>query len=70
MQTTCGKYLKFYYGRNRFKEASREWPSGLMHSNQNQKVAGSSPLGAQPGLGTQPCYKAPSDLQVEYVEHK
>ena len=24
-------------------------------------------LGAQPGLGTQPCYEAPGDLSVEYV---
>ena len=27
-----------------------------------------TPLGAQPGLGTQPRYEAPSDLRVESVE--
>ena len=27
-------------------------------------------LGAQPSLGTQPCYKAPDDLRVKYVKCK
>ena len=27
-----------------------------------------NPLGAQPGLGTQPRYEAPGDLRVEYVQ--
>ena len=27
-----------------------------------------TPVSAQPGLGTQPCYKAPDDLQVENVK--
>ena len=29
-----------------------------------------TPLGAQPGLGTQPRYKAPGDLRVEYVQKR
>ena len=28
-----------------------------------------TPLGAQPGLGTQPCYEAPGDLQAELVKN-
>ena len=27
-----------------------------------------TPLGARLGLGTQPCYEAPSDLQIENVK--
>ena len=29
-----------------------------------------NPLGARPGLGTQPRYEAPGDLQVEYVQKR
>ena len=28
-----------------------------------------TPLGSRPGLGTQPRYKAPGDLRVEYVKY-
>ena len=45
-----------------------EWPSGLRCCNKNWKVPGSNPLGAQPGLGTQPRYEAPSDLRVDYEQ--
>ena len=45
-----------------------EWPSGLRRCNKNWKVPGSNPLGARPGLGTQPHYEAPGDLRVEYVQ--
>ena len=46
-----------------------EWPSGLRRCNKNRKVPGSKPpLGARPGLGTQPRYEAPGDFPVEYVQ--
>ena len=51
-----------------FLNVDREdWPSGLKRCNQNRKVPGSNPLGAQPGLGTQPRCKAPSDPWVKNV---
>ena len=28
-----------------------------------------NPLGARPGLGTQPCYEAPGDFWVKYVQN-
>ena len=40
-----------------------EWPSGGRFLVQN-------PLGTRPGLGTQPRYEAPSDLQVEHVQKR
>ena len=44
-----------------------EWPSGLRPCGKNRKVPGSNPLGARPGLGTQPRYEACRDLRVENV---
>ena len=38
-----------------------------MGCNQNQRFRGQYPLAPQPGLGTQPCYKASDDLWVEYL---
>ena len=46
-----------------------EWSSGLRRCNQNRKVASSNPLGARPGLGTQPRCEAPGDPGVEYVKN-
>ena len=43
----------------------REWPSGLRHCRWIGNLSVQSLLGAQPGLGTQTCYKASGDLQGE-----
>ena len=39
-----------------------QWPSEFQNQVQN-------PLGAQLGLGTQPCYKVQGNLQVKHVRH-
>ena len=39
--------------------------SGLRCCSKNQKVPVQTPLGARPGLGTQPHYEAPDDPRVE-----
>ena len=43
----------------------REWSSGLRRCDQNWKIQ--NPLGARPGVWTQPCGKAPGDLWVNEV---
>ena len=43
-----------------------EWPSGLMHCDQNQKVPSSNLT--QSGLGTPPRYEGPYDPPVELVK--
>ena len=45
-----------------------EWPSGLRLCYQNRKVPVQTPLGARPGLGTQPHHETPGDLRVEFVK--
>ena len=45
-----------------------EWLGELRHCSKNWKVPGSIPLGARPGLGTQPHYEAHSDPWVENVK--
>ena len=52
-------------------EIGEEWPSELRCCYENWKVPGSNPttpLGTWPGIGTQPHYEAPGNLQVEYVK--
>ena len=41
---------------------------GMFDILTQQEIAKGKPLGARPGLGTQPHYEAPGDLPVEYVK--
>ena len=45
-----------------------EWPSGLRLCHRIGRFLFQSPLGTWLGLGTQLCYKAAGDLQVEIVK--
>ena len=49
-----------------------EWPSGLRPSGLIRigRIPARTPLGARPGLATQPRYKVPSDPRAEYVKCK
>ena len=41
------------------------WVKGC---NQIRKVSSSNPIGARPGLGTQPRYEVPVNLRIKYVK--
>ena len=41
---------------------------GMFDILTQQETAKGKPLGARPGLRTQPYYEAPGDLPVEYVK--
>ena len=45
-----------------------EWPSGLRRCSRIGRFPVQTPLGARPGLGTQPRYEAPGDLRAENVK--
>ena len=45
-----------------------QWPSGLRCCDKCGRFPVQTPLGARPGLGTEPRYEVPGDLRVEIVK--